>query len=164
MRTRTTAPNAPTRRAFTLMEVIAVLVIMGITAVGLTMYQRVGYYSAEREADLLKSRIRYTQARAMGNNESWGIACTGSAYYQFKGSNTGARSAFPGASGDTYNLPDGVGASQFVLSFDAWGTPYANAAQSSPLSSTLDISLTYSSGGTTETASVNVTPVTGFVP
>lgn len=164
MRPMIEGPRSRATGGFTLLELIAVMIIMGMLAAGLAMSWSGGLYSAEEEADQLKLRIRYTQARAMGSNIPYGIVCTGGQYYQFSGLNTSDRHAFPGAESTAYQLPSGVSATNFVLSFDQWGVPYTNASQGTRLSSDLTITVTESSGGRSDSSSFTVTPVTGFVP
>ena len=152
------------RSGFTLLELIAVLIIMSMLAVAVTLSYTTGFYSLEKETDLLKLRIRYTQARAMGSNSPYGISCTGSKYFQFSGLGTSTKHPFPGEEKDEYSLPTDITASTFVISFDAWGVPYSNAAQTNAQGANRPLTLTTTSGGSTETKTLTITPVTGFVP
>ncbi|MBU1001961.1 MAG: type II secretion system GspH family protein [Proteobacteria bacterium] len=151
-------------RGFTLMEVIAVLIIMAIIAVGLSVSYDSGFHDLEQETDLLRSRIRYAQSRALGNNSPFGIACTGGQYFLFSGLSTATTHVFPGEDQPQYSLPNGITANSFIISFDGWGVPYSNAAQATALTIATTITLTSSQGGKTESSTTTVTPLTGFVP
>lgn len=65
---------------FTLIEAVAVLIILGIiSAVGVMKFSETNA-AATAEADSLKSAIRYAQARAMSDINLWGVQVYSTGY------------------------------------------------------------------------------------
>ncbi|WP_461208249.1 pilus assembly FimT family protein [Desulfocurvus sp. DL9XJH121] len=154
MTTRT--PHTP---GFTILELITVIVLMGILSAALAISANTDTDLGE-QTDLLKSRIRYAQARAMGGNTAFGVSCNGNSYFLFAGISTSNQKIFPAEDDEVVSLPSGVTVSSFVVSFDEWGVPYSDAGQSTGLANTLSITLSTDEAS----ATVAVTPITGFVP
>jgi MSHA pilin protein MshC len=134
---------------FTLIEIIAVLVIIGImSAVAVTILSSLDKYKLISEVEILKSHLRYAQSRAMSDTVSWGIDFSSNSYTLKKGVGT---SSLPNEDSHTHNLQkNGVTASGASnVTFDIWG----------------------SSGGTTvilsaggDSRTITVTAGTGFIP
>jgi prepilin-type N-terminal cleavage/methylation domain-containing protein len=152
-------------RGFTLIEVIAVLIILGIlAAVALSRGTSTAEVSLKAQTEVLKSHIRYAQLRAMnmksaGCNASFGIGIIGNSYFLFRDCALADKVVLPGASGDTVTLP-GVTlvASSSTITFDDWGRPCSDQ-----LGATLAAgSITLNSSGASET--ITITGNTGFVP
>lgn len=145
------------------MEVVATLVIAGmlITGAMLTLHDD---NDLRKEADLLRIRLRYAQARAMGENTPYGIVCNGSQYNLFRGAGAAQTPVFPGESDVNYTPPAEITFPAFTVSFDQWGIPYSNNTQTTALNTALTIVLSTVSSGTTLNETVTVTPITGFVP
>lgn len=144
--------GASDERGFTLIEVIAVLVIVGIvSAVAISRSVSSSSFSLASEAQILKTNLRYAQAKALSDNTSWGLALTSSAYTL---QNNGANSSnvLPGESLPTHTMPAGVtcvGAA--TVTFDSWGSPGTSTQ-----------TITLSGGGDTNT--ITITRETGFIP
>ena len=71
----------PRERAFTLLEVLAVLVLIGILAA--VFVPRVADMGEDTTSaiELLKVRLRYAQTRSINNTSVHGVRCTGSSYW-----------------------------------------------------------------------------------
>lgn len=112
---------------FTLIEVVAVLIILGIltaVAVGRSMDSGAELVS---QTDVIKSHLRYAQSRAMAMEEVWGIRSTGSGYYLFRVDTTN-KITLPGEESDVISLADKGIDSMTVgtFSFDDEGQPLAD--------------------------------------
>lgn len=173
------SPNS----GFTLLEVIAVLIIVAIVA--LVVGSKVSRVKSNLtgRAELLKSHVRYAQSMAMSTDErNWGIRFdAGNDQYWLFYCPTGQACAsganitsIPGA-GPTQGQKVDLGAagvqitgitpagSQSTLAFNNFGAPYyGNLDQvlETQLAASFDITL--NQAGNSET--VRVTPTTGFVP
>ncbi|MEW5771890.1 MAG: type II secretion system protein [Thermodesulfobacteriota bacterium] len=148
--------------AFTLLEVIAVLILLGVLAA--VVLPRVGDMGEDLTSsiELLKTRIRYAQMRSINNVSVHGVHSTGSSYWMFSGGDTANREPFPGMDSDTVTLPSGIGTTAFTVSFDNRGAPYSDAAASAGselTSGSAAASITV--GG--KAGAVRITPGTGYV-
>lgn len=76
--------RAPNQVGFTIMEVVAVLIILGILAA--VAISRFGNTQADEvaAANTLKTHLRYAQLRAMGDIQTWGISFDGNSYTLLK--------------------------------------------------------------------------------
>ena len=138
---------------FTLFEIIMVLLLLGV----------VTYFAATRlfsddaptqvaELELVKSHLRYAQARAMNSESSWGIRfATSTRYWLFKEPSDSTVIRLPGV-----ESADGVmdlGSIQVTppsgnkITFDSFGSP-----------GTATIVLSTTAGN------ITVTKTTGFIP
>ncbi|MCF8026524.1 MAG: prepilin-type N-terminal cleavage/methylation domain-containing protein [Desulfobacteraceae bacterium] len=168
---------------FTLLEIIAVLVIAAVAALVVANAVSRGRSNLAGRTEALKSHIRYAQSMAMSTDEqNWGIRLdtAENQYWLFycpsaqtcaSGENI---TSIPGAEsgpGDKVDLDDaGIGITGITpggtgvtLAFNNFGTPYygdLNQVLENPLTSKMTITLA-DGAGNTETA--NVTPTTGFV-
>jgi len=152
---------------FTLIEVIAVLVIIAIVAaVAISKGISNSQISAVSEADILKANLRFAQLKAMqedqnqnGTTSYWGIYFSGNAYTLYNGS-TAASINLPSETSSTHTFSGGVTAvspSPNPVSFNDWGSPVDTSGN--PLSASLTITLNSGS----HTAQVTVTQNTGFI-
>jgi len=138
-----------------MIEVIAVLVILGIivavavsriTASGTELYT---------ERDILKSNLRFAQFKALSNNDNatttWGILFSGGTYtLQKNGANSSIN--FPSDETATHNLSGGVTiTAPASVAYNFWGSPGA-----------ADVTVTLSQGG--QATSFTITKTTGFMP
>lgn len=143
---------------FTLIEVIATLLILGILAGLAAMATDTG--EDEREAvtqiDLLRNHLRYAQSMAMKERAMWGLGYDGSSFWVFDGN---GQRTLPGGDGPILSTitasPDPGGA----VYFDFYGIPCSDNATSSPLTSAATFTVTV--GSVSE--STTLIPDTGYV-
>ena len=143
----------------TVLEVIAVLIILSIlTAI---VVNRMSGNTAEllSQTEVIKSRLRYTQSRAMDSNMVWGICFNNNSYSLFKNGNTADKVALPGEASNDVILPSGISVGTLIVSFDSWGKPYTDAQALTAQVGTRTV--TVSSGA--ESVSINITQNTGFI-
>lgn len=134
---------------FTMIEIIAVLVILGIIAA--VAVARIGStldYKVTVEKDIIKTHLRYVQLRALSDDKTWGMSFAGSAYTALRNGNV-APYNLPNESSPTHTLPDGITVTGSTVTFDEWGSPGSS-----------NIDLTMSAGGGT----ITITKNTGFIP
>lgn len=121
-------------KGFTLIEVIATLLIIAILSV-VVMSRVSGRDEAQLQAevDTLKGHLRYAQAMAMNDispNE-WGINLSGTTYtlQKFDGVNTTTPFNLPNESSATHSFSSGITVSvtqgNNPVFFDEWGRPGA---------------------------------------
>jgi len=153
---------------FTLIEIIAVLVIMAIvSAVVLSRGTATDEANLQAEVATLKGHLRYAQYLAMNDitdvkNENnvivtvtkWGINVEGSSYTLIKvitGTGAGTSNPFnlPNESSATHNFAPPITASSSItpILFDDWGSP-----------GSADITITMG------TQTITITANTGFIP
>ena len=128
MRARSRTPVS--KRGFTGIEVIAVLVVLGIFAVVLAAGLDV-HASVAVEADILRSHLGYAQSLAMANNTAdWSIAFSGASYTLLRDGNP-SPIPWPGETNvppHVHRLPLGVSVAAGVgaVAFDEFGAPAAD--------------------------------------
>lgn len=154
------------RNGFTMIEIIAVLVLIGIvTAVITTRFISVDSSKQTAFVSAVKNQIRYVQTMAMknsgnvGGTQYWGIKCNGLNYWLFKGGDPDVVSGelLPGEESVNVSLSaKGVTMSGFVLFFDRYGIPYSGSV-GSIVKITAPLTVTVGSHA------FSVTPETGFI-
>ncbi|MCP3941890.1 MAG: type II secretion system protein [Desulfobacteraceae bacterium] len=141
-------------KGFTLIEVVAVLVMIGI--ISAVIMARANTMNADVIGDIamVKSHLRYAQGRAMANDaNTWSIVFAGSSYALFRGA---VKKALPGGNGLDISFAPSLSSNETVA-FDWWGAPYyTDAGLTLPKT---DGSLALGGGNT-----IIITPVTGFIP
>ena len=159
---------------FTLIEVIAVLVVVSVISAVVISRLMSSSPKLIAQADVIKSHLRYAQARAMSSNVIWGISCDGSSYWLFKDGNTATKVVLPGEEPDNTivlstqldaEYKGTISMEAFTISFNDRGVPYTDAAASSGNELTAgdpEEAITLSSGGDSQT--ITITPNTGFIP
>ncbi|HON60180.1 MAG TPA: type II secretion system protein [Smithella sp.] len=143
-------------RGFTLMEMIAVLIIIGIvsTVIAVRMYDT-RHYDIASQLEVVKSHLRYAQSKAMSSGSSWGINFNSSqTYYLFDAKAPTTPVIMLGEQNAVVNLGAGGKKSELtitsapqVITFDAYGSPGQTA-------------LTVSTNG----GDIVITKNTGFIP
>ncbi|HML55605.1 MAG TPA: type II secretion system protein [Solidesulfovibrio magneticus] len=160
------AENLSETLGFTIIEVVAVLVLLGIMAIAVVNRTGTQGVQAMAEADALRSALRYAQSRAMGDVYTWGISFTASSYQLVSDNPDTANAVLPGQGTNTRAMPANVALSgaNFIL-FDSRGQPVSGnittpGGSAAVVTGTQTISVTESS----KVESVSVTPYTGFIP
>lgn len=155
-------------RGFTMLEVIAVIIILGILSA--VIYGTQGALDTElaARAGVLRNHIRYAQLRAMKGGALYGLACQGTNYWLFvtSPSDTSKRVALPGETDTAVHLAGtNVTLTEFTLFFDAAGRPYTAYTSSSSNTPVTDLSpLNLVMAKDSSNVTLAVSPETGFVP
>lgn len=136
---------------FTLLEIIAVLVLLGIlTAVAVPRFLDLET-DGRAAASALKARLRYAQARSMASDTAWGVGFSGTSYVLFSDARNqaGSQKIFPGEEKETILLPKGLGVpNDKFIAFDDLGRPVAGSEARVSVGS----------------VTITITPVTGYIP
>ena len=151
---------------FSLLEVVAVLLLIGILAVAAAVKYGKSGTRAIAEADGLRSVLRYAQSRAMADVYTWGVSFTATSYSLFSNNPSQTGHAIPGQGSNTHALASGVtlsGTSPII--FDWRGQPVKTTITTAggwadPQTAYQYITVSESGGS----ANVTITPYTGFVP
>jgi prepilin-type N-terminal cleavage/methylation domain-containing protein len=161
---------------FTMIEIIAVLVITAIIAAVAVTRISSNDNNLIAVSDTLRSHLRLAQAKAMSSSTDtgivWGVRFISSTQYHLfycatastcDPTNAANQSAFPGAGSIIMDLSDkgvqvvnGAG----ILAFNRFGTPYINATLTTILANQLTLTLQDNNGGT---ITINITPQTGMI-
>jgi prepilin-type N-terminal cleavage/methylation domain-containing protein len=148
---------------FTLIEAIAVLVILGVmAAVVAVKMSGTSAYDLASQVEAVKGHLRYAQTRAMNENlVAWGINFnSATTYYLFQGAGSTTPVQLPGEDSTTINLTaknSGLTITPVRITFNEFGSPCA-ATGTPPAPLTADATVT-TSGGT-----ITITRNTGFIP
>jgi prepilin-type N-terminal cleavage/methylation domain-containing protein len=165
---------------FTMIEIIAVLVIISIVAA--VVISRIGDndFQFYGQASLLRGHLRYAQTKAMNASPAdgvvtWGIKCDGASYWLFRGTNPDDTNNIFLLPDDTANDINGdrklelsakkISVTEFTVFFDSRGIPYSSyssAAVNTPLAGDLSVVVT-PAGKSSPTMAINITPFTGFI-
>jgi prepilin-type N-terminal cleavage/methylation domain-containing protein len=149
---------------YTLIEVVTVIVLVTLLSVALLAYFRHSDTELISQTHILKTHIRYAQARAMNTDTAWGLHFQASTpqYWLFKDPDRNQKIALPGETADHVDL-DAMGlaitGADFSLTFDGWGRPTA-------------VDRTFTGGqlilnlnrGGTNGDPITITDNTGFIP
>lgn len=150
---------------FTLIELVTVIILVALLSVSLLAYYRHSDTTLITQTQILKTHIRYAQARAMNTNTRWGIRyeISENAYWLFQDPNIAEKIALPGQTTASVDLDlDGLtisGSSDFSLTFDSWGRPVATDRSFTGRELVL-----YLNRGSTQGDPVTITENTGFIP
>ena len=156
---------------FTMIEIIAVLVILGFLAfTAVAVLYQPDKVEVPTRLEVLKSHIRFAQAAALNSSNVWGIeAATSTTYVLFKVLDDGSteNKSFPGEQSNTVTLPAGFTvsspASGNVIFFDTWGGPYVGTSRTMPTSrASTDLVFTLTKGSESKTATIRKN--TGYLP
>jgi prepilin-type N-terminal cleavage/methylation domain-containing protein len=155
---------------FTLIEVVLVLVIVSVLTAAIVSRNS---HSTERaklhgEVALIKTQLRYAQARSLNANEVWGMKADGTSLWLFQNGDEDDKKSLPGESGEAvfYNDTDdrkkGLRVAPFLVSFDDRGQPCTDAAGIDLAETDTTVTVSSTSGGLPP-VDINITPNTGFI-
>lgn len=149
-----------------MLEMVAVLLIVGLLAIVAAMNMGKSGASAVAEADALRSVLRYAQSRAMADVYTWGVTISSSGYTLFSNNPSQANPPLPAQGNSTHTVASGVTLSgNSPIVYDWRGMP-VNTYVTTPGSSGTAVT-SYQYINATESgkvSTVTVTPYTGFVP
>ena len=157
-------------KGFTLIEIIAVLIILGIISAVVISRSTDMDASLYSETEAIKTHLRYAQTQAMNKTTLstvlvWGINCDGSSYWLFEGTATTNIRVLPdiadGSDNKVVLATKKVSMPSFTVFFDGRGVPYS-AYPGTPLTAAQTITVTSPGSGATQT--ITITPLTGFIP
>lgn len=139
---------------FTMIEVVAVLVVLGIVAAVVAVQMSgTSAYDLASQVEVIKGHLRLAQSRAMGSGTPWGINfATSTTYNLFQGTATTVAVQLPGEDSATVSLTVKksdltITSAPQTITFDAYG---------SPGTTTVTVATT---GG-----NITITKNTGFIP
>ncbi len=148
--TRATIENS----GFTMIEIVAVLLIIGIVTA--FVVSRIGFttaYDLSSQMEVVKAHLRLAQSRAMGSSSPCGINfVTSTTYYLFEGTGSTTPLQILGEDSATVNLTTKksgltINSAPQRITFDAYGSP-----------GTTTVIITTNGGD------ITVTKNTGFIP
>jgi len=112
---------------FTLIEVIAVLIILAIIAAVAVTRGMSTQNDLIPQADTVKTHLRFAQMKALNDDvNTWSMAFTANSYaLSCAGSNCPSSTIrLPSESSNTHNFPSDVTVSSAItITFDRWGSP-----------------------------------------
>lgn len=154
------------KTGFTLIETIAVIMLMAILTVVATTFFKPTSYRTNSVIEEIKAHIRYAQAYSMNSNIICGVYIPDGTHYTiFTGGNTSQRVTPPGGDSTLINLSiQGLTLSGFgtgIISFDSLGKPYTDAPATVLQSGTRSITITDGDGNT---GTIQITQNTGYIP
>ncbi len=135
---------------FTIIEIMAVLLIIGILSV--MAVGRISDYNAEAAgaSAVIKNHIRYSQVMAMKSNTVCGIQFSGTGYSIFRNASTADKVTLPNHNSADFAIPSALGTATETIYFDLWGVPYSDLAFTTPRPTgtigSLGISMTIDTG------------------
>jgi len=151
------------RSGFTIIEIVAVLLLLGVLAAGAVSVLPRSDAGLITEADRLGTHLRYAQIRALADTYQWRLAFIDAQTYQLgpvvvPGAGF-APAIVPGTGATQRTLTAGVTTSPAtVIRFDSWGRPLSDAGI--PLGANQTITLT--EGG--RNATITIRAGTGLIP
>jgi prepilin-type N-terminal cleavage/methylation domain-containing protein len=115
---------------FTLLEVIAVLIIIAIVTAVAVSRSMSTQNDLIQQVDIVKTHLRFAQLKALNDDVyTWSITFTPNAY-NLSNTCTGSTcpsSTLPSESSSSHTFPSGVTATSATVTFDRWGSPGGNA-------------------------------------
>lgn len=143
------------QKGFTLIELIMVMVVIAVLAAYVGTHWSFGDATVTAQAEKLARDIRHVQMLAMHRGQPLRVESLGGSYRATDGASV---IRDPGDANQPFNhsLDNGVTVSGGPVEFDTLGRPVnGGSLVSNPV--------TFSVSGSTETATLSVSPVTGFV-
>ncbi len=148
-------------KGFTLIEIIAVLIILGILlAFAIVRMNTTSDADLASQIQVIKNHLRYAQSRAMSTGTVWGVNFdTTTTYYLFDGSSPSTQVSFLGEKASTVNLIDKkskltITSAPQNIRFNAYGSPVDSSGNL--IATTITVS---TNGG-----NFQITKNTGFIP
>lgn len=114
-------------KGFTVIEVVAVLVMIGILSAVVIARSREDSAGRVAARDTIVSHIRYAQILAMKSDTGCGIRFNTDQYWVFKNNSSGDQVTFPGGDALFAIHPD-LGTANEVIYFDSWGSPHTSSS------------------------------------
>ena len=158
--------GTPKNAGFTLIEFIAVLLIMGILSVVIVSRWTLSDTALIGQIEVIKSHLRYAQSRAMSSSSNWYIHFeTTPAQYTLYKEGDGSK-FFPGETDDNMVLESGISLTESLIAepfviFDSLGRPYLNDTGTLGTQAQLAAVTTII---TSSADDVEIKPETGFIP
>lgn len=145
-------PSGQVGSGFTLLEVVAVLIILGVLGAIAANHRQGNMAALQAETEIMKGYLRYAQLSAMNSNLAWGLRCTARTY-ALQTNGVESTAPLPGENSATHTVPPGIllSASKNPIVFTPWGSP-----------GTEKIVLTLTAEGANKT--IELTKNTGFIP
>jgi len=132
----------PGKGGFTLLEVVAVLVLLGILAAVAVARFADSNADAVAEAEIFKSHLRYAQIRAMGDIYPWTVTVGSDSYVLSTTNPSIGTPTLPGESGATHSYDGGVTASAGTFTFNWRGQPTTGGGSSITFDGDPDVTVT----------------------
>lgn len=149
-------PGRPALKAFTLIEVLAVLLLLAIIATVLLFSIPPSSGPVVVEADRVATHLRHVQLRALSDVDPWQIEFSGTSYRA--GRIGGGWERLPGEPGTVVTLPPGLTVSgPATIRFDPWGRPVDASGAALPADLVVKV------GDSTYTATRTIARRTGLV-
>nr|WP_144311533.1 prepilin-type N-terminal cleavage/methylation domain-containing protein [Desulfonatronospira thiodismutans] len=168
IKNKTCSPNIPSpSRGFTMLEIVAVLVILGVlAAVAVNRFTDIGAKDVAA-ANTLKVHLRYAQLRAMGDVNDWGIEIEADTYTLVRDNgNVPTGNSLPDLPGAPYlpgedsykneNLDATLSPQDTIMFSAARGRPYLEGSDPENFPNPYEITV-----GNSQT--INITTETGFI-
>lgn len=162
--TRISRASLTGQRGFTLIEIVAVLVIFAvITALATERFfgQRAGETTAI--AAEIRSQLRYARTRSMSSDDIWGVRILSATTYAVFRTRTGVTTniVLPGEGNAVITVAEGATLSPTtaIIAFDTWGRPCSDLAGATLRPADLTVTVTHI--GSTE--NIIITRNTGFM-
>ncbi|NJB68566.1 prepilin-type N-terminal cleavage/methylation domain-containing protein [Desulfobaculum xiamenense] len=153
--------HATDASGFTLIELIAVIAILGImAATAIAGFGNLFDVNLRAQSEVLKRHLRYAQHMALSTSDPWGVSSAGTSYFLFHGT-TATQEHLPAENDIVRTIPDGISAGAWTVTFDANGEPAATGEGIA--ASTAGWTITLSMPDRTP-ETLTVTADTGFIP
>lgn len=138
------------RHGFTVIEIIAVILLLGILSViVVSRNQNIGA-EAVGQREVIKNHIRYAQLMAMKSNTACGVQFAGSSYSVFRNNSTADKITLPNKQNTDISIFSDLGSANETIYFDLWGIPYSDVVlttlRPSGLIGSLGITMTADTG------------------
>ena len=144
--------SAGTAAGFTLVEVVAVLLVIGVMTLLVFRSSVSSNAGLVAETEQLRSHLRFAQSLALANNmDSWAIALSASGY-SLRKNGASATTDLPGVGAVSHVFRSGVSVidGSGVITFDEWGSPG-------------DASLTITLSDGTHSSTITLNAQTGYL-